>query len=156
MGLLIIVVIAAGLTGCGTGVSSGISSRNLDAFITDRVVTVRIVMTEDDWTACQQNALAEEYVRADFWFDGELAPNVAVRPKGNSSLRQTANSGRPRFSLKVDFNLFNRARNFRGFKKAASKGIKVKQCNVEKGLLFEDESFDVVVCSEIIMVTRKL
>ena len=85
-GLMVIMVRAAGAVGCDGRVSGGISARNLDAFITDRVVTVRVVMTEDDWTACQQNALAEEYVRADFWFDGELVPNVAVRPKGNSSL----------------------------------------------------------------------
>jgi spore coat protein CotH len=109
-GLLITVAIAAGLSGCGIGES-------FDAFITDRVVAVRIVMSEDDWTASQQNALAEEYVRADFWFDGELVPDVAVRPKGNSSLRQAANSGSTRFSLKVDFNLLNRNRNFRGLKK---------------------------------------
>ncbi len=117
VGLLVIVVLAAGVTGCGAGLSGGTSARDLDASITDRVVTVRIVMTEEDWTACQTNALAEEYVRADFWFDGELVPDVAVRPKGNSSLQSAARSGSPRFSLKVDLNFFNAARTFRGLKK---------------------------------------
>ena len=115
MGLLI--VIAAGLTGCGTGVSGEVPTSDLEPFVTDRVVIVRIVMTDEDWATCQQNALAEQYVRADFWFDGELVEDVAVRPKGNSSLRSAAKSGSLRFSLKVDFNLFNRARNFRGLKK---------------------------------------
>lgn len=35
-------------------------------------------------------------------------------------------------------------------RKAASRGIEVRQCNIEEGLPFEDESFDMVVCSEII------
>ena len=111
--LLVISVLTTGAVGCASQVPSG----GLDPFITDRVVEVRIVMEEEDWTSCQVNAMAEEYVQADFWFDGELVPDVAVRPKGNSSLLFVAASGSPRFSLKVDFNLFNRARNFRGLKK---------------------------------------
>jgi len=117
VGLLVSILLAVGGVGCGGQASGRVTSENLDAFITDRVVTVRLVMKEEDWTTCQQNALAEQYVRADFWFDGELVPDVAVRPKGNSSLRSTADSGSPRFSLKVDFNLFNKARTFRGLKK---------------------------------------
>ena len=115
VGLLALVVLTTGVPGCGGGVLGGVQEQN--AFIADRVVEVRIVMEDEDWTTCQQNALAEQYVRADFWFDGELIPDVAVRPKGNSSLRSAAKSKSPRFSLKVDFNLFNRARNFRGLKK---------------------------------------
>jgi len=34
--------------------------------------------------------------------------------------------------------------------KAESRGITVKQCNIEEGLPFEDRSFDVVICSEVI------
>ena len=115
--LLAAVVLAVGLSGCSSRSSETPSARKPDAFIADRVVTVRIVMKEEYWTACRQNALAEQYLRADFWFDGELVSDVGVRPKGNSSLREAFHSGSPRFSLKVDFNLFNKARNFRGLKK---------------------------------------
>ena len=115
-GLLAMVVLVMGVLGCG-GVSGRMPSQDRDAFITDRVVEVRIVMEDGDWTACQQDVLAEQYVRADFWFDGEHIPDVAVRPKGNSSLKQAARSKSPRFSLKVDFNFFNSARTFRGLKK---------------------------------------
>jgi len=112
-GLVAIVILAAGLPGC----TEGIAPQQRDAFITDRVVEVRIVMREEDWTASRTNALAKQYVRADFWFDGELVPDVAVRPKGNSSLRSVFQRGSPRLSLKVDFNFFNAARTFRGVKK---------------------------------------
>jgi hypothetical protein len=65
----------------------------------------------------QQNAGAEEYARADLWYDGRLIPAVAVRPKGNSSLRSAISSGTIRFSLKVDINFFNSTRNLDGVKK---------------------------------------
>jgi len=86
-------------------------------FVFDRVVEIRIVMNEDDWQELKTNATAKQYVRADFWFDGEPYPNVAVRPKGNSSLRHAAFLGTGRVGLKIDFNFFNFAQTFRGFKK---------------------------------------
>ncbi len=117
IGLLLVMVLTAGGVGCSPLELAQASSENSGAFITDRVVEVRIVMKDEDWKACQDNAIAEQYVRADFWFDGELTPDVAVRPKGNSSLREAVMSRSPRFSLKVDFNLLNSARTFRGLKK---------------------------------------
>lgn len=92
-------------------------SEHQEPFLPDRVVTVRIVMAEKDWQWILANARTEQYVRADFWFDGYKYPNVAVRPKGNSSLMSVADSGSPRLSLKVDFNFFNSAQTFRGIKK---------------------------------------
>lgn len=88
-----------------------------EPFITNRVVEVRIVMSDEDWRTCQVDALEERYVPADFWFDGELIPDVAVRPKGNSSLNSVYRSGSNRLSFKIDFNFFNSARTFRGLKK---------------------------------------
>jgi len=117
IGLLLVMAMTVGVVGCSPLELAQASSGNSDAFITDRVVEVRIVMKDEDWKACQDNAIAEQYVRADFWFDGELTPDVAVRPKGNSSLREAVSSRSSRFSLKVDFNLLNSARTFRGLKK---------------------------------------
>jgi spore coat protein CotH len=93
------------------------SSESDEPFIKDRVVTVRIVMDEKSWQRIMSNPVAKEYERADFWFDGQCYPNVAVRAKGNSSLMSVAGSGTPRMSFKVDFNFFNFARTFRGIKK---------------------------------------
>ena len=116
-GLLGISVLAAGGAESDTQAAVQEPSEVLDAFITDRVVEVRIAMNEEDWTNCQLNALEEQYVLAAFWFDGELVPDVAVRPKGVSSLQYVVPSESPRLSLKVDFNLFNSVRTFRGLKK---------------------------------------
>ena len=74
-------------------------------------------MPEDDWEFMQKYALTEKYAKADMWFDGECIPDIAVRPKGNSSLMTTVNRGSVRFSLKADLNFFNSARNLDGVKK---------------------------------------
>ncbi len=92
-------------------------SESMDPFVSDRVAHIRIVMNNDDWQQMKTNAMAEQYVRADFWFDGEPFKNVAVRPKGMSSLMSSAGSGTGRVSLKVDFNFFNFAQTFHGLKK---------------------------------------
>jgi spore coat protein CotH len=104
------------MAGCGQA-SGQAEDEDSAPFYDDRVVTVRIVMSAEDWEYMQANAMAEEYAQADLWYDGELIPAVAVRPKGNSSLMSAAGSGTARFSLKVDLNFFNAARNLYGVKK---------------------------------------
>ncbi len=112
--LLAILLVA--MAGCGqTAAQSG--EEDSAPFYADRVVTVRLVMDKDDWEYMQQNAIQEQYAKANLWYDGELIPDVAVRPKGNSSLMTAASSGTARFSLKVDLNFFNSARNLDGVKK---------------------------------------
>jgi spore coat protein CotH len=111
-----LILLASGITGCG-GLSSEKTQDDSFPFYKDRVATIRIVMEEEDWTFCLTNAFEEQYVPADFWFDDELIPSVGVRPKGNSSLGQAIGWGSPRIPICVDFNIFNRARNFYGVKK---------------------------------------
>jgi spore coat protein CotH len=88
---------------------------NKDPFRSDHVAKILIIMREEDWLGLKSNTHAEQYVRANFWFDGEPYRNVAIRPKGMSSLMSGRASGR--MPLKVDFNFFNFAQNFRGIKK---------------------------------------
>lgn len=117
IGITALLVLCTGLMGY-VGVASGEgASDDPEPFVTDRVVEVRIVMSDDEWETLQLEALEEEYIQADFWFDGELVEDVAVRPKGNSSLNSVVRQGSARLSLKVDFNFFNSARTFRGLKK---------------------------------------
>ena len=116
-GLLASIVLAVSEGGCAGTASGRRPSEGPDPFFDDHVAIVRIVMTEEDWSHCLTNVFDEEYVKADFWFDDELVPDVGVRPKGNSTLGQAIGWGSSRIPLCVDFNLFNRARNFRGVKK---------------------------------------
>ena len=105
------------LAGYGWQATGHAAADSTAPFYQDRVVTVRFVMPEEDWNYLKENASEEDYVKADMWFDGDLVPDIALRPKGNSSLATTIRSNSIRFSLKADLNFFNSARNLDGVKK---------------------------------------
>jgi hypothetical protein len=114
--LLLASLFTAGVTGCADDAVEA----NTDGdgpFYNDRVVTIYIVMSDKDWEYTYNNALREQYVKADLWYGGELIPDIAVRPKGNSSLSAAVKDGEARYSFKVDLNFFNSARNLNGVKK---------------------------------------
>lgn len=118
--IFIVLAMGLGLLSLAVGVWPRIfvpSVKVVDPFPKDRVPTVRIVMPTTSWHRIMANPMAEQYVRADFWFEGQRYPNVAVRPKGNSSLVAAAGSGTQRLSFKVDFNMLNRAQTFCGIRK---------------------------------------
>lgn len=114
--LLLVSIVVAGVTGCANAKVEA-NTGDDGPFYQDRVVTVYIVMSNKDWEYTYNNALQEQYVKADMWYDGEFIPDIAVRPKGNSSLSSAVKDGDARFSFKVDFNFFNSARNLNGVKK---------------------------------------
>jgi len=116
-GLLAIILLAAMLPGCAVSPAAKSGDKNINPFFTDRIATVRIVMSEKDRESLKANAYAKDYYKADFWFDDELVPDVAVRTKGNASLMETVHWNSPRFPLAIDFNLFNQARTFHGMQK---------------------------------------
>ncbi len=129
LGMCLLLGCVSLVAGCGTADSRALDAaadggtedvyagRYDDLFPDDRVQTVRVVMDDADWESLQRDALAEEYYRADIWIDDELVQDVAVRAKGNSSLRQVTTTGSNRVGLKVDVNFFNSARTYHGIKK---------------------------------------
>jgi hypothetical protein len=115
--LLLLVILATSLSGCAVSPAAYSGDKKVDPFYTDRVATVRIEMLAEDWEFCMTHPFDEQYVPADFWFDEELIPDVAVRTKGNSSLGQAVAWKSPRMPFAVDFNLLNKARSLHGVKK---------------------------------------
>jgi spore coat protein CotH len=117
IGLLLVVLFLAGLLAYNHKELMQPAPEPASPFASDRVAQIRIVMKGDDWQLLKTSTSAKPYVRADFWFDGEPYKNVAVRPKGMSSLMSAR--GGDRMPLKIDFNFFNAAQTFRGIKKLA-------------------------------------
>src|SRR4030042_1365034 len=115
--LLLIIIVALYTSGCKVSPAAYNGDPNVNPFDTDRVATVRIVLPEDNWQALMADAYSNEYHKADFWFDDELVPDVAVRTKGNASLQETVRWNRERFPLAIDFNLLNPERTFHGIRK---------------------------------------
>ncbi|MFA5308191.1 MAG: CotH kinase family protein [Dehalococcoidales bacterium] len=111
------VILTVSLSGCAVSPAAYSGDKKVNPFYTDRVATVRIIMPESSWESLKATAYNKDYYKADFWFDDELVPDVAVRTKGNASLNQTVAWDSDRFPLAVDFNLFNSELTFHGLKK---------------------------------------
>ena len=83
----------------------------------DEVVDVNIIIDEEVYNEMIENAMDEEYVMADIVYNGYEFSDVAIRPKGNSSLKSVSQSESERLSYKVDFNYYLEDQNFFGLKK---------------------------------------
>ena len=76
-------------------------------FDDDKVMDINIEMDETAWQEMLDNASAEEYTAANITVNGVTYNNVAIRPKGNSSLSQLVmDDTTERYSFKVKFDKY--------------------------------------------------
>lgn len=88
-------------------------------FDTGRVHTLDLVIDGKDWRHMLENAMDKPYVPAHVVIDGEAFKNVAIRPKGASSLLTVAMSDSERFSFKIEFDHYDGANTYHGLDKLA-------------------------------------
>jgi spore coat protein CotH len=85
-------------------VSSDEKSLDEQVFPKDKVVDVKITLDPDDFQDMLDNASAEEYKMASVEYNGMKYDNVAVRTKGNLSLRSVVQmTDSDRYSFKISF-----------------------------------------------------
>lgn len=85
-------------------VSSDEKSLDEQVFPKDNVVDVKITLDPDDFQDMLDNASAEEYKTASVEYNGIQFDNVAVRTKGNLSLRSVVQmTDSDRYSFKISF-----------------------------------------------------
>ncbi|WP_165867313.1 CotH kinase family protein [Paenibacillus pinisoli] len=89
----------------GTGIVSA-DEQLLDEkyFPQDEIVDVKITIDPDDFQDMLDNASAEQFKQATVEYNGEKYENVAIRTKGNLSLRSVVNmQNSDRYSFKISF-----------------------------------------------------
>ncbi len=111
--LLTAVFIVAGATGAIKPARADAYMERL--FAAERVHTIDIVI--DDWDAFIAAAPTETYTRCDLVIDGERIRGVGLRAKGNNSLGHMAERGLSRYSLKVEFDHYERGLTYYGLDK---------------------------------------
>ncbi|WP_339290517.1 CotH kinase family protein [Paenibacillus sp. FSL E2-0201] len=85
-------------------VSSDEKNQDEQVFPKDKVVDVKITLDPDDFQDMLDNASAEEYKMASVEYNGIKFDNVAVRTKGNLSLRSVVQmTDSDRYSFKISF-----------------------------------------------------
>jgi spore coat protein CotH len=88
-----------------------------DPFPQGRVIEIRIILPQASWEAIKADPEAGELQRAELLYDGDRVADIAVRAKGNSSLRSLVRQRSDRYSLKLDINHFVPGQRLRGLKK---------------------------------------
>lgn len=76
-------------------------------FDTSEIMTVNIIMDEDQWQELLDNAISEKYYACDVEINGKTISNVGIRTKGNTSLSSIANDpDTDRYSFKIKFDKY--------------------------------------------------
>lgn len=78
-------------------------------FETGDILSINIDIKQEDWDWLIENALEEEYRPCNITINGETFYNVAIRPKGNSSLTQVyRDENTDRYSFKINFGKYTK------------------------------------------------
>ncbi|QOR36575.1 CotH kinase family protein [Clostridium sp. 'deep sea'] len=100
-----------------------ISNLNTDLSLVDtnvfphhKVINVSITIAEEDYQKMLDTPLNEEYFKANVDYNGYTFNSVAIRTKGNSSLKSVANTNSDRYSLKLDLDYYISEQNLFGIK----------------------------------------
>lgn len=67
------------------------------------ILKIDITADEQEWESLIENAASKPTISADVSIDGEIYEDVAVKTKGNTSLKQVVSSDSDRYSLKLNF-----------------------------------------------------
>lgn len=90
-------------------------------FDTSKVHTIDIIM--DNWDDFLDNCESEEYYVCSVVIDNESCKNVAIRAKGNTSLREVSSYGNDRYSFKIEFDHYDSAKTYYGLDKLCLNNI---------------------------------
>ena len=123
----------------GPGVTMEYETRLFD---TDEVMQVNISIDEDDWEDMLSNALSEEYYTCDVEINGLTVKNVAIRPKGNTSLTSIANDpDTDRYSLKLEFDHFVEGQTCYGLDKLILNNSYGDATNMKEAIVYDMYQF---------------
>lgn len=107
-------------------------------FDTDEPISVNIIMDEDDWNEMLSNAMTEVYYVCDVEINGTTVKNVAIRPKGNTSLSAIAmDPDTDRYSLKLEFNHFVKGQKCYGLDKLILNNNYADATNMKEAIIYD-------------------
>lgn len=96
----------------------GIGTDYVSRIFDDSLVhVIDVQIDKANWDYMIKNAKAESYMLCDVIIDGERIENVAMRPKGNSSLSAIAMQESEHFSFKLEFDHFKAGNTYYGLDK---------------------------------------
>lgn len=123
----------------GSGINMEYESKLFD---TDEIIDINIEMDEDSWNEMLSNALSEEYCVCNVIVNGTRLNNVAIRPKGNTSLSSIAmDPDTNRYSLKIEFDHFVDGQTCFGLDKLILNNNYADATNMKEALIYDMYQF---------------
>ena len=111
-------------------------------FDTNEVMSVDIRMDESDWNKMLSNAISEEYYSCTVVINGKKISNVAIRPKGNTSLSSIAmDPDSNRFSLKLEFGHYEKGQTCYGLDKLILNNNYADATNMKEAIIYDMYQF---------------
>lgn len=119
----------------GTGVQMEYETK---LFNTDEVMQINILMDEDDWQQMLDGAMSEVYYVCDVEINGLTVKNVAIRPKGNTSLSAiVSDPNSDRYSLKLEFDHFVDGQTCYGLDKLILNNNYADATNMKEAIIYD-------------------
>ena len=119
----------------GTGVTMEYETKLFD---TDEIISINIEMDEDDWNEMLENAMSEEYYVCDVVINGTRISNVAIRPKGNTSLSAiVSDPDSDRYSFKLEFDHFVEGQTCFGLDKLVLNNNYADATNMKEAIVYD-------------------
>ena len=107
-------------------------------FDTSEPMSVNIIMDEEDWNTMLSNAMSEEYYVCDVVINGTTIKNVAIRPKGNTSLSAIAmDPDTDRYSFKLEFDHFVEGQTCFGLDKLILNNNYADATNMKEAVIYD-------------------
>lgn len=118
-----------------TGVSMEYETKLFD---TQSIMSVNIIMDEENWNDMLENAMSEEYYKCDVEINGKMFYQVAIRPKGNTSLSSIANDPTTdRYSFKLEFDHYVEGQTCFGLDKLILNNNYADATNMKEALIYD-------------------
>lgn len=119
----------------GTGVRMEYESALFDI---NEPISVNIIMDAEEWDAMLANATSEAYYPCDVEIIGKMFYNVAIRPKGNTSLTSIASDpDTDRYSLKLEFDQYVEGQTCFGLDKLILNNNYADATNMKEALIYD-------------------
>ena len=107
-------------------------------FNTDEIMTVDIIMSDEEWQELLDNAINEQYTACDVVINGETFYNVGIRAKGNTSLTNIVNDDTTdRYSFKIKFDEYVKGQTCHGLDKLVLNNNYADATNMKEAIIYD-------------------
>lgn len=109
-----------------------------ELFNTGENIKINIIMDSGKWQDMLDNAISEEYYECDAEINGSMFSDIAIRPKGNTSLSSiVSDPDSDRYSFKIEFDHYDSNKNCYGLDKLVLNNNYADAANMKEAVVYD-------------------